>query len=253
MKYKINYHTHTKRCGHASGSDREYVEAAIEAGFEILGIADHCPWVFPDGFVSGMRLSPSEVEEYFYSFEKLKNEYKNDIEIHIGFEEEYIPELIDGTDVFLKDYPLEYRILGQHFLAPEHKSIYVGDPVKENKYLKKYIDLCIEGMQTNRYIYLAHPDVINFIGDMEYYKKEMERLCLEMKKIDAIMEFNILGYVDKRHYPKKEFLEIASRIKNKICFGVDAHDPKQLLNLAAFEEAEKIVEKYSLQVEFPKI
>ena len=26
-----NYHTHTKRCGHAEGEDKEYIEAAIKA------------------------------------------------------------------------------------------------------------------------------------------------------------------------------------------------------------------------------
>ena len=31
-----NYHTHTKRCKHATGEDREYVEAAIETGLKIL-------------------------------------------------------------------------------------------------------------------------------------------------------------------------------------------------------------------------
>ena len=30
-----NYHTHTKRCQHAGGEDREYVEAAIQAGDRI--------------------------------------------------------------------------------------------------------------------------------------------------------------------------------------------------------------------------
>ena len=32
-----NYHTHTKRCQHAVGEDREYVEAAIAAGIQVLG------------------------------------------------------------------------------------------------------------------------------------------------------------------------------------------------------------------------
>ena len=29
---KYNYHTHTKRCGHAVGEDEEYVIAAINNG-----------------------------------------------------------------------------------------------------------------------------------------------------------------------------------------------------------------------------
>ena len=38
---KVNYHTHTKRCKHAGGSDEEYIESAIKSGFQELGFADH--------------------------------------------------------------------------------------------------------------------------------------------------------------------------------------------------------------------
>ena len=86
-----NYHTHTKRCQHAKGEDREYVEAAIQSGFQILGFSDHCPWPFPDGYVSGIRMKPSEIDGYFHSLESLREEYKNDIHIFIGFEAEYDP------------------------------------------------------------------------------------------------------------------------------------------------------------------
>ena len=40
-----NYHTHTARCHHASGSEREYIEAAIAGGMKILGFSDHAPLV----------------------------------------------------------------------------------------------------------------------------------------------------------------------------------------------------------------
>ena len=46
-----NYHTHTKRCNHALGEDREYVEAAIKAGLKVLGFSDHCPFVIEDGHI----------------------------------------------------------------------------------------------------------------------------------------------------------------------------------------------------------
>ena len=32
----FNYHTHTFRCRHAEGEDREYIEAAIKAGFNVV-------------------------------------------------------------------------------------------------------------------------------------------------------------------------------------------------------------------------
>ena len=54
MRY--NLHTHTYRCNHASGTDREYVEAAIKAGMKTLGFADHCPQFFPNDYYSTFRM-----------------------------------------------------------------------------------------------------------------------------------------------------------------------------------------------------
>ena len=47
---KANYHTHTYRCQHAYGSEREYIEAAIRMGIAELGFSDHVPCPFKDGW-----------------------------------------------------------------------------------------------------------------------------------------------------------------------------------------------------------
>ena len=52
-----NYHTHTTRCGHAVGEDREYVETAIRRGLKVLGFSDHVPMPFPDGRESRFRVA----------------------------------------------------------------------------------------------------------------------------------------------------------------------------------------------------
>lgn len=59
-----NYHTHTWRCRHADGTEREYVERTIEGGLKILGFSDHSPYPFPDGYDSGMRMRLDQVEGY---------------------------------------------------------------------------------------------------------------------------------------------------------------------------------------------
>ena len=38
MHFTTNYHTHTARCGHARGSDREMVQAAVDGGIRILAL-----------------------------------------------------------------------------------------------------------------------------------------------------------------------------------------------------------------------
>ena len=237
---KANYHTHTKRCRHAVGEDREYVEAAIEAGYQILGFSDHCPWVYPDGFVSHIRMTPAEVDGYFSSLEGLRAEYKEDIRLLIGFEAEYMPSLMEKQDEFLRDYPLDYMILGQHYLGIESGTSYAGAVTDDRERLRYYVDLCLEGMRSGRYKYLAHPDLIAYVGDDHIYEVEMRRLCEEMKKMDAVMEMNLLGLASGRNYPDSRFWRIAREIGNRVIFGVDAHDPRMFANRETPEQARHI-------------
>lgn len=244
-----NYHTHTKRCQHAKGEDREYVEAAIQSGFQILGFSDHCPWPFPDGYVSGIRMKPSEIDGYFHSLESLREEYKNDIRIFMGFEAEYDPALAQKQQELFADYPLDYLILGQHFLGTESDSIYTGAPTNDETILKRYVDLVCEGVETGRYLYVAHPDVINYTGSDEIYEKHMLRLCRLLKEKNIPVEINILGFWEHRHYPSNRFLNIAQKAGNSAILGVDAHAPEQLTNTSVFAKAQKLCETYSLPLQ----
>ena len=53
---KTNFHTHTARCGHASGEDEQYVRSAIRGGYRVLGFSDHTPWSYASDFVSPIRM-----------------------------------------------------------------------------------------------------------------------------------------------------------------------------------------------------
>ena len=76
-----NYHTHTVRCKHAVGLEREYIEAAISEGFKILGFSDHTPQPYPEGFVSGIRMDMTQLKDYTDTLVKLRDEYKDQIQI----------------------------------------------------------------------------------------------------------------------------------------------------------------------------
>lgn len=242
-----NFHTHTSRCKHATGNDKEYVEAAIKAGFQTLGFSDHCPWPFPDGYISGIRMTPSEMDGYFSSLDTLKKEYAKDITIYAGFEAEYDSNLNAAQEALFTDYPIDYLILGQHFLGTESEALYTGAPCSDEAVLKHYVDLVIEGISTGKYLYLAHPDVIHFTGPDEIYKKHMTRLCQYLKEQNIPVEINILGLCEHRHYPDTRFLSIAGQVGNTAVIGVDAHSPEQLLNKASIEQAELLCKNYGLE------
>ena len=78
---KTNWHTHTSRCGHAVGTDEEYVLAAIQGGLKTLGFSDHAPYTEP---AARDRMDYEEYEEYKDSILSLKEKYKDQIDIHLG-------------------------------------------------------------------------------------------------------------------------------------------------------------------------
>ncbi|MGN1411691.1 MAG: histidinol-phosphatase [Oscillospiraceae bacterium] len=242
-----NYHTHTKRCQHARGEDREYIESAIKGGLKILGFSDHCPWVYDNGYVSTTRMLPSQLDEYFTTMDRLKKEYSKDIKIYVGFEAEYIPYQMEKQNLLLKDYPVEYMILGQHFVYPE-PSIYMGFPSVDENYLKNYVDSIIDGMETGKYSYVAHPDLCDFVGDIEVYNHHYGRLCQYLKDKNIPIEINLLGFIEGRHYPNENFLKVAQKVGNTAIIGCDAHFPERLSCVDEFERCRKFAESFGLTV-----
>ena len=79
MENKIlttNFHTHTTRCNHAAGEDRQYVEEAIKGGLKVLGFSDHSPYFFSGDYYSTFRMKREQVLGYVDSILALKKEYK---------------------------------------------------------------------------------------------------------------------------------------------------------------------------------
>ncbi len=247
-----NYHTHTYRCKHATGTDEEYILKAIAEGVKILGFSDHAPFIYPEGYVSYYKMTPDEASEYFASLSALRDKYADKIEIHIGYESEYYPELWERTFAFWKNENTpEYLILGQHYISEEYATVgnvhsYGGtdDPM----ILKKYVDLIVEGLSTKRFTYLAHPDVVSFRGSPDDYEREMTRLMTEVTKLNIPIELNLLGISEGRNYPTDAFWRIASKFSPRVILGCDAHDPESVADRSNITKALKYADKHSLNV-----
>lgn len=243
----FNYHTHTKRCGHAGGEDREYVENAIAGGLKTLGFADHAPYPFPNGHVSYHRMSTDALFEYGESIRALAKEYKDDIRILCGFELEYYPDYHAEEMQFLRQISPDYLILGQHFIHSEWNSSHVINKSDE-QLLRTYVTQVIAGLATGDFLYLAHPDMMGWSVSKDVAVREYERLCQFAKKKDIPLEINCLGMAEKRCYPTREFFEIASQIGNRVIIGIDAHHPSTLANKEQTEEALAFAQDLGLQL-----
>lgn len=244
-----NYHTHTVRCHHASGSEREYIEQAIARGLRILGFSDHAPMPFPNGYRSSFRMATSELPDYVETLLSLREEYRGSIDIRIGFEAGYYPAVFPDFLALLRPYPIDYLILGQHFLGNEEGEMHYGDPASmtDPARLHRYVDQVTAGMNTGAFTYVAHPDVFVFHGDAAFYQGEAERLCRAAKERGIPLEVNMLGLSNHRFYPCPLFWEVAADVGNDVVLGCDAHDPARVAAPAELEQADAFLDRYGLR------
>ncbi len=247
-KILYNYHTHTFRCGHASGTEEDYVKKAIQCGIKRMGFSDHFPLRFSDGTESSYRLPVNEVPLYREEIFRLREKYKNDIEIFMGFETEYYSILKDEMIASAKEYGAEYLILGQHFCMPENKGGTHMFGLQNEEGLKKYVDSVIEAMETGKYTYVCHPDIINFQGSESLYKSEMRRLCKASRETETPLEINFLGIRENRSYPKKAFWQVAGEEGAKAVYGFDAHTPLGACDTASLYTAQRLAQEYAIEV-----
>ena len=217
-----NYHTHTYLCNHAVGTMEEYVQEAIKNDLKILGFSDHCPYPFSVEYDSWMRMSLSETKIYVNEVLRLKEKYKDSIQILLGYEAEYYPKEFDKMLEFIRQFPCDYLILGQHNTHNEYDGCHMYADVPEEEFIQ-YVSQVIEGMKTGVYSYLAHPDYVGYRENLDLYRKEMTRLCKTAKELQIPLEFNLLGFREKRPYPFEEFWEIVAQEGNDVILGCDAH------------------------------
>lgn len=245
-----NYHTHTYRCGHAVGTERDYVEAALKAGIRTLGFSDHTPHEYLDSsyHTSNIRMELEELPDYADTVRALAAEYKGQIEILLGVEAEYYPDTFSRLLEILQENGIRYMILAQHFLGNEINEPYCGKATGDPSVLDRYVSQSIEAMQTGCFLYFAHPDLIHFTGDDKEYSRQMRRLCRAATECGMPLEINLLGIREGRHYPDPRFWRLAAEEENAVILGCDAHRPKDLGDRRGEKKALTIVKKFGLKL-----
>lgn len=255
-----NYHTHTFRCGHATGTEREYIEAAIACGIKVLGFSDHIIFEHKD------KKSKEQFYDYIKTINELKEEYKDKIEIHLGFECEHSSDRVDYYKYLLKEKGIEYLILGQHFALDKkgEKLDLFENSNNRHKITKYYYKFVKKGLKSGLYSYLAHPDLYTreYKNIDKTYIKYARKVCKAAKKYNVPIEINLNGLYYKKTrnlpgltYPCETFFKIAGEVGNDVMVGIDCHAPNLITN-ADFEWAENIISKYNLhhitRLEFKK-
>ncbi len=236
MKVTANYHGHTFRCGHAFGKDEEYVQAAIEMGFEVMGFADHV--ILPHFTQPHMRGDYDLLPDYLASIDQLKKKYAGQIEIYKGFEAEWLGPLYeDYYRDLLQSGKIDYLILGQHGEMPRPDTfVFFPGSQTPKQTILHYADKIVEGAKTGLFSYIAHPDV--FVNWFHYYGEEgaiaARKIAEVAKEMNIPLEVNIscsrmqgfaLEAENLPFYPFPSFWDIVAEVGCDVIIGVDAHAP----------------------------
>ncbi len=244
-----NYHTHTWRCGHATGTEREYVDRAIAGGLKILGFSDHTPMPYDGGYVSRVKMGLDQLEDYVDTVLRLKAEYRGQIDIRLGLEVEYYPRFFGRLLEITGQYPIEYFLLAQHFLGNEiEEPVYMATETDDPDRLIRYCRQSMEALDTGCFTYFAHPDLIHFVGDGALYRRQMRGLCEHAKALGIPLEINFLGLWQGRNYPNPAFWRIAGEVGNQVIFGCDAHLPEQVWWPDNLQKARRLVRENRLNL-----
>lgn len=233
---KANYHTHTERCRHAQGTERDYVLEAVKAGVSVLGLSDHAP--FPDHDF-GLRMPYGELHDYIAAVDRLAREYRSDITLYKGLEIEYLPQYRPYYQRLLNEEKLDYLLLGEHFYLDAHgelRNIYYAQSTRD------YVDYAraiAAALSTGCFRIAAHPDLFA-LGQFAWDRNcdQASELIIEAAcRSGTVLEYNANGlrrgihdYPDgpRPMYPHQKFWEKVAGSGIPVIIGSDCHEARQV-------------------------
>jgi len=227
----IDYHIHTKLCGHAEGEMEEYVQSAIAKGLKEIGFSDHFPLFHIE--LRDLSMKMEDMPLYINKVRELWNSYKKKIRIKLGIEVEYTAEIEKQTRELLKGYSFDYIIGSTHFIGkwvfdhPDHKDEWEKRDVY--RVYEEYFDQLCRMVSSGLFDIVGHADLVKKFGYKPKQKLTAlyEKLAGLVKKQDMCVEINTSGLRRpvKEIYPAEELLKICFEKGIPVTLGSDAHAP----------------------------
>ena len=226
---RIDLHNHTTRCNHAEGTVDEYIQRAIALGIDIFGFSEHAPMDFDEKY----RLPFCNMDAYVSDVLIAKEKYKNDIEILLGYEVDYLPGHMDER---VLNADVDYLIGSVHFIDkwsfdnPEFIGGWKSKDIDE--IWKAYFEATEAMANTGKFDIVGHLDLIKVFKYMP--KQDVKVLAKNalkaIKSSNMVLELNAAGLRKPvgEIYPSPQLLEMAYDLDIPITFSSDAHAVEQI-------------------------
>ncbi|MCI3919967.1 histidinol-phosphatase [Paenibacillus sp. TRM 82003] len=235
---KFDLHTHHRRCGHADGDIAEYIESAIAKGLTAVGISDHSPYFgeTSDHAQPKIAMAKSEFAGYVEEVLRLKETYRDRIEVLLGVESDFFPEHADTYRRIYEKYPFDYIIGSVHQV--EGVSIFNRNRWKklsaaqQKKTKETYYELIGRSAKSRMFDVLGHIDAMKayYPAFSDIQTEAVERTLQLIGECDIAIEINTSGKMKDvgGWYPADAMLEKALHYGVMVTFGSDAHTPERV-------------------------
>jgi histidinol-phosphatase (PHP family) len=243
----VDYHLHTKLCGHATGEMDDYLRQAASKGIKEVGFSDHFPLYFlpPEKTIPDYAMSESQLPLYV---ERVHQAARiSPLKVKLGIEVDYVPGYEKELADRLASYPFDYVTGSVHFIDGWG----FDNPAEIEEYSKRdlrqvygqYFKLLQQAAMTGLFDVMAHPDLVKKFG----FRPECslapmyEETARVFKQAGVCVEVNSAGlrYPAREVYPAPALMEVFYRYGIPVTLGSDAHSPEQAG--AGLDEALRLV------------
>lgn len=233
---RSDVHMHTWFSNDSQTDPEKMIEEAIRRGLSMICFTDHYD---KDNFDWGEEAIFDE-EKYYQIMPKLREKYKDQIDIRIGAEIGIQPHLSGCFDQFVKKYPMDFVIGSMHSV--------MGHDLATKFLYKTYCDeegyrICFEEMLADVKLTKSF-DVLGHMDYMVRYSKNKSKSYNPMKYMDIIdeifkilisegrgIELNMsglkygLGFAHPHMEILKRYRELGGEV---ITVGADGHIPEHI-------------------------
>ena len=180
-------HMHTEFSSDSGTPMEEQIKASIEKGLASICFTDHYDMDFPPLFDDGIDFQ-LDIPAYLKEFHRLKELYRNKIDLRIGIELGIQPGLSEKLHTFLKEYEGQFDfVLGSTHLVDKmdpYLPDYYGSFEKEEDGIRRYFE---ENMKN-----LKEFDQMDSFGHLDYvvrYAPNKDRFYVPTDHMDLIDPF----------------------------------------------------------------
>jgi histidinol-phosphatase (PHP family) len=237
----VDGHVHTFFCHHAQGAMEEYAQAAVTRGLRKLVFLEHLE--IGINYPEPTWLTGEDFQLYLAEGGRLREKFRDRLEIGLGVEVGYNPEREDELVAFLRKHSWERVGISYHFLAVQGRHFNMVSRKQENVetlaslgvevVVKSYLEGVLRAIAVLPGDVLCHLDaVLRHLPGVAFtaeHRRLIEEILAALARNGMALEVNTSGFpLRQEQYPATAILRQAVRLGVPLVAGSDAHHPREV-------------------------